>query len=405
MVFGIRLFSGKNSEKDLVQADAPRKADRVEGMQPSGTSTAEASVADSDETVDIPIEQAIEGPDSGGFIHGTLGPQFLGRDSTATARLSTFSAFTMGGRSSNATVMPSISVMMNQGSSGLNRRENGGGLSNTDRVLVPLTAVPDFILSEHPELKLVEYDLARPNLCSNAIAMSHNACRVEMSDMWSDILPSLQSRPIEALTREDAHDLTAWWGGFARFSLTSSLVDDLVMARAYKDIIEDFDKDAQLIKRANRKFEEKNTVTLEIVCRAMGKAVELFCEHMTADHLSQLITCWQNLTTTLCDIYALVEKTLQDVDKWRREELATHKDLEKKIAHIYTNRKRWGNDDSKRGEMIVVLTRWVGSEHIMREWMQRNLGKRELRCVDRWMEAYRVNRLQLIDSFHQRRAL
>ncbi len=403
MAFGLRLFGGSSPNKDSVQADTPPKEEQVEDAPPNG-STTEASVADSDETVDMPLEQVMEGPEGGGIVAGSLGPQFSGRESTATARLSTISAFTVGGRSSNATVMPSISVMMNQSSGGINPREDSAAPS-TDKSHVPLTAIPDFVLSEHPELKLAEYDLSRTNMCSNAIAMPHNACRLEMSDMWSDILPSLQSRPIESLTREDAHDLQLWWGGFARFSLTSSLVDDLIMARAYKDIIEDFDKDAQLIKRANRKFEEKNTVTLEIVCRSMGKAVELFCEHMTQDHLEQLITAWQNLSMTLCDIYTLVEKTLHDVDRWRRDEVATHRDLEKKIAHIYTNKKRWGNDDTKRGEMIVVLTRWVGSEHIMREWMQRNLSKRELRCIDRWMDEYRGNRLQLIDSFHQRRAL
>lgn len=404
MAFGIRLFGGNSPSKQAAQPDVSNETEQVESTATHDTSTTDTSVADSDETVDIPLDHVEGGRDGGSTMASGLGAQYTGRDSTATARLSTFSAFTVGGRSSNATIIPSVSVMMNQSSAGLNAQETSNEASR-DTAHVPLTAIPDFILNDHPELKLAEYDLTRTHMCSNAIAMPHNACRLEMSDMWTDILPSLQSRPIDALTREDAHDLQAWWGGFARFSLTSSLVDDYVMGRAFKDIIEDFDKDAQLIKRANRKFEEKNTVTLEIVCRAMGKAVELFCEHMTADHLEQLIVAWQNLSMTLSDIYTLVEKTLHDIDRWRRDEIAKHKDLEKKIAHVYTNKKRWGNDDSKRGEMVVVLTRWVGSEHLMREWMQRNLTKRELRCIDRWMDEYRGNRLQIIDSFHQRRAL
>ncbi len=406
MVFGIRLFGSSNPDNEVVEANAPRKADRVEGagVLPNGSSTTEVSIADSDETIDIPLEQALEGPDGGGIATEALGPQFSGRDSTATARLSTFSAFTVGGRSSTATVVPSISVMMNQSSAALNARENEG-VQPGNNSSIPLTAIPDFVLSEHPQLKLAEYSLARRNMCSNAIAMPHNACRLEMSDMWSYILPSLTSRPIETLTRDDAHDLQAWWGGFIRFSLTTSLVDDLLMARAYKDIVADFDKDAQLIKLANRKFEEKNTVTLEIVSRAMGKAVELFCEHMTSKHLTQVIAAWRNLSMTLCDIYTLVEKTLNDVDKWRRNEAKAHKDLEKKIVRVYTNRRRWGSDDSKRGEMVVLLTRWVDNEHVMREWMQRNLSKRELRCIDRWMDEYRASRLHLIESFNQRHPL
>lgn len=377
MVFGLKLFGSGNHAKGGVDANAPRPADRVEGEREEEVVDLGGGAADS--TPNISEEIALP-PPSDGISAGASG----------------VSAMPLSAASSARTLLPSVSAVV------LNPELNG---TASERNSVPLNAIPDFVISEHPELKLVPYDLKRSAHCSNAIAMPHNAARLEMADMWSDILPSLRSRGVEALTRDDASDLTMWWGGFARFVLTSSLVDDLVINKAYKDILEDFDRAAQEIRRSRSKFMEKNTVTLEIVCRAMGRAVELFNEHMSADSLDHLFVAWQQLSTTLTDIYAMGEKVLMDIDRWRRDDPAEHKDLEKQIAKVYTNKKRWGADDTKRGEMIVVLTRWVGSEHLMREWMTRNLTKKELRSIDRWMDDYRANRLQLIDSFHQRRAL
>lgn len=408
MVFGMKLFGTSSSSspgKESVDSGAPRKTDRVEVPSPAGAN-APVLAEEPLEQINIPgfpgghisSMQAAE-PLAGENAMGTLP-----RDSTATS----YSGFQPAtARTSAATMMPSVSMVLEGAAekAAHARTEPVSTEVPLEAHGVPLNAIPDFVLNEHPELKLANYDLSRGNICSNAIAMPHNACRLEMSDMWSDILPSLQSRPVESLTREDTSDLSAWWGGFARFSLTTSLVDDLIMKRAYKDIIEDFDKDAQMIRRNNAKFTEKNSVTLEIVERAMGKSVECFSERPTADNLEQLIRAWQQLSITLCDIYNLVEDTLNSIDRWRRDDIATHRDLEKKLAAVYTNRKRWGSDDTKRGELVIVLTRWVGSEHVMRNWMTRNLGKKEVKCIDRWMDEYRGNRLQLIDSFHQRRAL
>lgn len=380
MVFGLRLFSGGSPTKRGVDPNAPRIADRVEGgtEEAAAANAASAATADPNEAVEIPLGAPSE---------------------TITSGASGVTAMPISAASSARTLLPSVSAVVLGPDAG--PALDGEG----DLHSVPLTAIPDFVINEHPELKLTPYNFDRSTHCSNAIAMPHNAARLEMADMWSDILPSLRSRPIEALTRDDGSDLTQWWGGFARFVLTTSLVDDHIVTCAYKDILEDFDKAALEIRRSRRKFEEKNAVTLEIVCRAMGRAVELFVEHMSASALDDLVLAWQQLSSVLTDIYALSEKILIDVDRWRREDPAEHKDLEKQIAKVYTNKKRWGADDTKRGEMIVVLTRWVGSEHLMREWMDRNLTKKELRSIDRWMDDYRANRLQLIDSFHQRRAL
>lgn len=407
MVFGMKLFgtsSSSSPDKAGVEGAIARKADHVEGT--SSPMQAPALAEEPLEQITLPsypnghITSMQTAEPLGGNNMGTLP-----RDSNATA----YSGFAPATARTSAatTMMPSVSMVLQDAAdkAALARTEPENPAAPIEAHVVPLNAIPDFVLNEHPELKLANYDLARGNMCSNAIAMPHNACRLEMSDMWSDILPSLQSRPVESLTREDASDLAAWWGGFARFSLTTSLVDDLIMKRAYKDIIEDFDKDAQLIRRNRAKFAEKNSVTLEIVERAMGKAVESFSERPTADNLEQLIRAWQQLSITLCDIYNLVEETLNNIDRWRRDDVATHRDLEKKLAAVYTNKKRWGACDTKRGELVIVLTRWVGSEHVMRNWMTRNLGKKEARCIDRWMDEYRGNRLQLIDSFHQRRAL
>ncbi len=286
---------------------------------------------------------------------------------------------------------------------GINIFGNSSPVSSADaaptEASVPLDAIPDGVLELHPELKLTPYDPARANTCTHAAAFVHNAARLEMADMWADIIPSLSSR---SPLIDDATDLAKWWGGFARFILTTSMVDDLIMDKAYGDILEDFDKDATRIKSAMNRFREKNVVTLEIVCRAMGNAVELFVKQRDAETLARLTAAWRQLTLTLHDIYSLVEKTTRDIDTWRHHDIAIHKDLPKRLATVYTNKKRWGADDTKRGEMIVILTRWMGTEPLMRQWMNQYLSKRELAKADRWMDQYRANRLALVDAFHQR---
>lgn len=273
---------------------------------------------------------------------------------------------------------------------------------STSATKPPLSAVPDFVLSDHPELKLEPYDLKRSNYCQNVIAMPHNAVKLEIADMYADILPSLQSTAEVELTREDADDLSAWWSGFARFALTTSLVDDFVVEKAYKDVYLGFDKDTQGIETLYQKFKEKNEVYLEMAFRKMGKAVDEFGQAPSLDAFNTVIKFWQILAGTLTDIYSLVEDLIDLIDRWCREPME-YKDLEKSVAKIYTNKKRWGDSDTKRGEMIIVLTRWVGSEQFMREWMNKNLTKKEVKACDRWMDDYRANRLTLIDKFHQSR--
>ena len=256
---------------------------------------------------------------------------------------------------------------------------------------VPLGVIPEQLLDNHPELALKEYNLVQPGVCSNVVAAPHNACRLEMADMWSDILPSLQSQVI--VTDQKLSDLRRWWSGFARFALTTSIVDDMIVNIAIGDIFEAFDKDATRLKEAVLKIADKNTVTLEFMLRLMNDAVEEF------ESMEKVVIAWERLSRTLCDIYKLVEETLDEINCWRRGEIVHHKDLERKVASVYTNKKRWGGDESKRGEMVIILTRWMGSEEMMRAWVKRNLGKKEVKCVDKWMSDYQSGRLLLLDSF------
>ncbi len=99
---------------------------------------------------------------------------------------------------------------------------------------VPLTVIPNFLLEDHPELALKEHNLALPGVCSNVIAAPHNACRLEIADMWGEILPLLQTKVM--LTGEELQELLSWWSGFARFALTTSIVDDMVVDIAIGDI-------------------------------------------------------------------------------------------------------------------------------------------------------------------------
>eukprot|EP00171_Calliarthron_tuberculosum_P014821 IDg14821t1 len=193
MVFGMRLFSGGSPTKRGVDPNAPRIADRVEGGGEEAAAQNAASAAavgpdstDSEELTHVTSSEAIS-PDASGVTTMPLSPA-----NSARTLLPSVSAVVLG---------PEATAMDTEG----------------ELHSVPLTAIPDFVISEHPQLKLTAYDLGRGNHCSNAIAMPHNAARLEMADMWSDILPSLRSRPIESLTRDDGSDLTQWWGGFARF--------------------------------------------------------------------------------------------------------------------------------------------------------------------------------------------
>lgn len=271
---------------------------------------------------------------------------------------------------------------------------------------VALNAIPAYVVDIRPELKLSEYDMSRGQYARNVLAMTHNAVRVEMADMWGDILPCLQPRCGEGvanpLTQADADDVRLWWSGFARFVLTASLVDDMVSKKAFDDIHVGFDKELKLIEKSFQKVQEKNNVYLELAVRKMAKAVDQFENDFSTNRFSQLVDSWQALVSILADIYSESEGLVEAIDRWVRNPFE-YKDLEKQAAKIFTSKKRWGEDESKRGEMIIMLCRWVGTEDLMREWMYRNLTKKELRNMDRWMDDYRENRLAIIDRFHRKK--
>lgn len=270
---------------------------------------------------------------------------------------------------------------------------------------VPLTAIPSFMVDERPELRLTPYDMGKGQYAANVQALAHNATRLEMADMWGDILPSLQSRcgaGENGLTVEDADDMRGWWSGFARFSLTGSLVDDMVNKKAFGDVYVGFDKETKAIQKLFLKVQERNNVHLEMAVKRMDKAVAAFEDDISATGFTGLLKAWQVLAAILADIYAESEELIQTIDRWVRNPFE-YKDLEKSAAKVFTNRKRWGDDDSKRGEMIIILCRWVSSEELMREWMFRNLTKKELRVIDKWMDDYREKRLAIIDRFHQKK--
>lgn len=278
----------------------------------------------------------------------------------------------------------------------------------TSPLKVCLMAIPSFLVDDRPELKLSEYDMARGQFAKNVLALTHNAVRLEMADMWGDILPSLQSRCTEhatsVLKQSDADDVRDWWCGFARFALTASLVEDFVCKRAYDDIAIGFEKETKAIERCFQKVQEKNNVYLEMAIKKMAKAVEEFESDFSHKGFTKLVESWQLLASMLADIYAESEQLIAMIDRWVREPFE-YKDLEKQAAKIFTSKKRWGENDGKRGEMIVILCRWVGTEELMREWMYRNLTKKELRSIDKWMDDYRDNRLAIIDRFHQKKAV
>ena len=273
-------------------------------------------------------------------------------------------------------------------------------------IVVPLTAIPAFMLDERPEVTLSPYDMSRAQYPDNVLALVHNAARLEMADMWGDILPSLQSRCDASdevtLSDSDARDMRDWWAGFARFALTVSLVDEFVCKKAFNDVYVGFDKDSKNIEKSYMKLLEKNTVYLEVAVRNMAKTVDEFEDDTTADGFAQLVTAWETLASRMADIYTETEALVASINRWMRDPIA-YKDLEKHAVKIFTSKKRWGDDETKRGEMIVILCRWFGTEDLMREWMFRNLTKKELKSIDKWMDDYRAKRLAIIDRFHHKK--
>lgn len=271
---------------------------------------------------------------------------------------------------------------------------------------VPLNAIPSFMVEDRPELKLSEYDMSRGQYAKNVLALTHNAVRLEMADMWGDILPSLQSRCEDGcekpMTQADADDVRRWWSGFARFALTASLVDDMVCKKAMDDIYVGFDRELKVIEKVFQKVQEKNNVYLELAVRKMNTTVDEFEKEFSVKGFTALVKAWQSLASMLAEIYSESEGLVEAIDRYVRDPFQ-YKDLEKQAAKIFTNKKRWGDDDTKRGEMIVILCRWVGTEDLMREWMYRNLTKKELRSIDKWMDDYRDKRLAIIDRFHQKK--
>lgn len=273
----------------------------------------------------------------------------------------------------------------------------------TSPLQVHLDAIPPEFLIKHPEFTLSSYDLSKGQYARNVLALVHNAVRVEIAEMGIHVIPSLEARFVAApsnITQEDSQDMRSWWSGFARFALTSSLVEDFVTKKAFDDVYLGYDKETKAIHKLYQKFQEKNNVYLEMAFRKMETAVTSFEEESSVIHFQQLTRAWEVLSSLLAEIYSDSENLIANIDKWIRNPFE-YKDLEKQAAKIFTNKKRWGDDDSKRGEMIIMLCRWMNSEDLMREWMFRNLTKKELKFIDRWLDNFE-RRLVVVNRFHQK---
>lgn len=270
-------------------------------------------------------------------------------------------------------------------------------------VCPPLSVIAQPVLDAHPELQLTKYNLTKPEYCSNVLALIHNAAKLEMADMCGDILPSLRGRPTGRLTEEDADDLRKWWNGFARFICTTSLVEDMVLSTAFDDVYVGFRKETRAVEKLFQKTQEKNNVYLELAIKKMGRAVEEFSSDPSEHTVLAVAKAWNIMYSMLTDIYQSAEQMVNQIDRFGTDALE-YKDLEKQAAKIYTKPKRWSErDEEKRGEMIIMLTRWMIDEGLMRNWMTRYLGKSDMRKSNRWMDDYRANRLVIIDRFHHKK--
>jgi len=252
-----------------------------------------------------------------------------------------------------------------------------------------MCGIPSPVTRKHRGLALTPYEPERGDECLDAVAMPHNACRLEMFEMWCDVLPSLISRKSEDLTTEDALDLENWWQGFVRFALTTSLVDEFVINLAYKDILADFDAEARNIAKSIKKFETVKIGGLEGLCKKIAGNIKEFKAAPTdPQKLLDIQNTWKLLADSLCETYGLVETILCDINEWRGGDIAKHPDLEKQILAFYADRKRWRDSEDKCAEMMIILTRWLNNEAMMRRWLQKNLVTWDKESIDKWLDYY-----------------
>jgi hypothetical protein len=157
------------------------------------------------------------------------------------------------------------------------------------------------------------------------------------------------------------------------------------------------------VERLFQKVQEKNNVYLELAVKKMAHAVEDLAADLQENAVIAVAKAWNVLYNMLTDIYTMSEDLVTQIDRFGTDPLE-YKDLEKAAARIYAQRKRWSDhDEDKRGEMVVILTRWMADEAFMRNWMSRYLPRTDHARANKWMDEYRANRLVLVDRFHHKR--
>lgn len=244
------------------------------------------------------------------------------------------------------------------------------------------------------------------------LSLAHNAARLEMADMCADILPVVSARGGQ-LGEEEIVEVKAWWAGFARFLVTTSLVTDMVTKKAFNDVYVGFRKETRGVARLYARLQERNNVTLEMAVKKMADAVSLLDQSVgghgvprgdVAGCVQGLEVAWGLLYGIVNDIYLMAEDLVAQIDRFGTEAV-DYKGLEAAVAKIYTQKKRWGDkDEAKRGELVVVLTRWMADEAFMRNWMATYLSKQDLKKANGWMNDYRAGRLVIVDRFHSKKA-
>lgn len=263
--------------------------------------------------------------------------------------------------------------------------------------------IPEPALKLYPGLALAPYNPGQPHRCANMVALVHNACRLEIAEMTCDVLPALVSRVGKGLNMQDAAALDQWWTGFARFMLTSSMVDRMIVDLAFKNITRNStDELARDIRTLRARFNEKNNSALEERSKSMGLAVTKFVQAVDESTLQAVKKCWEQLAALLVAIYTLVEGLTKKIEKWS-EKVIPHQDLHKQITKMYKDRSQSSiNASSSYAEMMVMLNRWIENEEIMKHNLVKMVPKNDRSFIDDWLDAFKKNRFHLVMSFHHR---
>ena len=83
---------------------------------------------------------------------------------------------------------------------------------------------------------------------------------------------------------------------------------------------------------------------------------------------------WRLVSSLLLETHTEVERVLDGIDPWQRDQMVLQKGLHNMAIGWLTNNKRGGDDDAKRSGMMALLSQWKVCEEAACDWSKRTLS-------------------------------